>query len=494
MNTTVTNGQAAAVERLPSRLVQQAWGAMPVGQRLRKVRRLRALLVEEASRLCWAVERDIGKSPAETLACELLPLAEACRFLERNAALVLSPRMVDARDRPIWLWGQLDVVHRRPRGIVGIIGTWNYPIFLNGVQIVQALTAGNAVLWKPSEVAPVTADTLWQVITRAGFPEGLLERLPATREAGRRLAESDVDHVVFTGHAETGRALAAGLGRRLISSTLELSGHDAMFVLEDADVRLAARAAWFGATLNRGQTCLAVRRIFVARPIQEEFLRCLESLVREGQPYSLALPAAVDQAERLVRSALADGARIVGGADPCTEGRSCRPIILADVRPDMAVFREASFAPIAAVMAFDRLEDALEVEAGCEYALGASIFSRDPAKARGLAARLRAGLVTINDVIAASAHPAVPFGGQKSSGWGVTHGAEGLFEMTIPQVVSVRSGAWRPHYDPPNSSLFTSHSMLQAMLRWQHAATFKERLSGLWQVVARAIGKTRKNT
>src|SRR5439155_14906058 len=141
---------------------------------------------------------------------------------------------------------------------------------LNAVQILQALVAGNVVLWKPSELTPGTAEALAGLFRRAGFAPNLLQVLPATREMGPVLAGLDVDHVVFTGSAGVGRKLAARLGERLISSTLELSGCDAQLVLEDADVRLAARAAWFGATLNRGQTCIAVRRAFVQRRLHDE--------------------------------------------------------------------------------------------------------------------------------------------------------------------------------------------------------------------------------
>src|SRR5262249_26562331 len=154
---------------------------------------------------------------------------------------LLRPRRVSWRLRPAWLWGQNDTVYRRPRGIVGIIGTWNYPLFLNGTQIVQSLTAGNGVLWKPSEVAPARAAALRKVLQQAGFPEGLIQVLPATREAGQSLTDAEVDHVVFTGSANVGERIAAHLGGRLISSTLELSGCDAQIVLDDADVNLAAR-------------------------------------------------------------------------------------------------------------------------------------------------------------------------------------------------------------------------------------------------------------
>ncbi|MCS6978388.1 MAG: aldehyde dehydrogenase family protein [Gemmatales bacterium] len=473
----------------PDRRIQRQWAEMPLSERLRRVCRLRQRIVERADALCAAVAEDLGKPAVETLACEILPWAEACRFLERRAATLLRPRRVSLRDTPLWLWGQRDTVYRRPRGIVGIIGTWNYPIYLNGVQIVQALTAGNAVWWKPSEVAPRTADALWDVFLEAGFPAGLLARLPATREAGRILTDGDVDHVVFTGHADTGRIIAGHLGRRLVSSTLELSGCDALFVLDDADLDLAAQAVGFGIRLNAGQTCLAVRRVFVARSVYEAFLRILEPLVVAQPPVRLALARQREQAEQLIAEAVAQGARILGHdskAPPTptdSDPLAMRMTVLADVAPDMAFCREATFAPVAAVLPFDRLEEALDAQNLCPYALGASVFTRRPDLARRIAARLRTGSVCVNDVIAPTAHPATPFGGSGASGWGVTQGAEGLLEMTFPQVVSQRGGSWRPHFAPPGSSRFTSRATLEAMLRWQHAATWRQRWSALLELL-----------
>src|SRR5690349_686671 len=198
---------------------QETWSRLPVRERLRPVATLRRLLVAEQDRLCAAVGRDLGKPADEALAADVLPLADACRFLQKEAARLLRPRRVPTRLRPVWLMGQRDTVYRRPRGLVGIIGTWNYPLLLNGVQIVQALTAGNGVVWKPSEVAPASADAVSELVTRAGFPAGLVQKMPATREGGRELAEADVDHVVFTGSSAVGHPLAAGLGRRLVTST-----------------------------------------------------------------------------------------------------------------------------------------------------------------------------------------------------------------------------------------------------------------------------------
>jgi acyl-CoA reductase-like NAD-dependent aldehyde dehydrogenase len=451
--------------------------------RLRPVKKFRHLLAAEHEALCAAVEQDIEKPAIETVACELLPLGEACRFLQKQAPRLLRPRRVPLRQLPTWLFFQSDSVHRRPRGLVGIIGTWNYPLFLNGVQMLQALTAGNAVLWKPSEVARHSARVLTDLFRRAGYPEGVLTVLPATREMGRTLAEADIDHVVFTGHVDTGRRLAEALGKRLITSTLELSGCDAMFVLGDADVELAARAAWFGATLNRGQTCLAVRRAFVARSVYGRFLKALEPLAARGKAQKLALPAQVRQARELVKEAVEAGGRILGSQATEFSADECTPTIVADARIDMDLCRVASFAPIMGVIPFDRIEEALAADAQCPYALGASIFTSDVTEGARLARRLRAGAVSINDVIAPTGHPATPFGGQGASGWGSTQGAEGLLEMTVPQVVSTRAGTWRPHFDPPGSTRLTTLTAFQAMLRWAHAGSLSTRLGGFWQLL-----------
>ncbi len=461
-----------------------AWSRLSIRRRLSFVRSFRHLLVCECEALYAAVARDLDKPSHETLACEILPLADACRFLERRAASLLRPRRLSVGLRPLWLWGQSDTVLRRPRGVVAIIGTWNYPLYLNGTQIVQALTVGNAVVWKPSEVAPASAAVLHDLLLCAGFPAELCPMLEPTRQAGEALLEADIDHLVFTGSAATGRAIARKLGERLIPSTLELSGCDALFVLNDADVPLAARAAWFGATLNRGQTCLASRRIFVQRDVYSAFVEALRSEASRASAVALALPAQSQLAARLVREALAEGGRLLLEQSTAGDDR-CVPQVVIDARPEMALCREASFAPIAAVVPFGSVQEALGMEQQCPYALGASIFTKDERRARHLAESLRAGMVTINDVIVSTAHPATPFGGRRDSGWGSTQGAEGLLEMTVPQVVSARGGSFRPHYELAlGQDARRQEEMLRGLLQSGHAPTWFQRLRG-WLRLAR---------
>jgi acyl-CoA reductase-like NAD-dependent aldehyde dehydrogenase len=487
MSTTATPLSEAIAE---CRRQQQAWAKLSVAQRLRPVRALRSLLVTECDTLVDAVVRDLGKSEEEAIGGDVLPLAEACRFLDREAARLLRPRRVSLLSTPVWLWPQSDTVHRRPHGLVGVIGTWNYPIFLSGVALVQGLTAGNGIVWKPSEVAPASADALFALVEKAGFPPGLVHKMEATREGGRQLAEADIDHVSFVGSSTTGALLAETLGRRLISSTLELSGIDSFFVLDDADPQYSARAAWWAITVNRGQTCIAARRVFVARPRYQAFVEALEPLVKAAAPMRLALPSQVQQADRLVREAAAGGARLLSGngSGMGDDGSAYPPTVVLDAKPEMGLCREATFAPVAAVIPFDAVDEAVRMDHECRYGLGASVFTEDLERGSRLAAELKAGMVAVNDTVLTTASPATPFGGRGSSGWGVTQGAEGLLGMTVPQVVSVRTGRFRPHYDLATQPPGGQTDLLRGFLAAGHAPTLGQRLAG-WRRLMGAMWK-----
>lgn len=427
---------------------QLEWSRRSASERLKPIRDLRHLLVERASEICDVVCDEIGRPRVEVIGSELLPTAAGMKFLLKEARSVLKPRNV--RGTPLWLFGSRDTVHRRPWGIVGIIGTWNYPIFLNVVQIAHALVAGNGVLWKPSEVAPRTADLTHRLFLDAGIPAPLFQKLPATREGGAQLAEANVDHIVFTGSDRVGRKLAARLGERLIPSTLELSGIDAMFVLEDADVNLAAKAAWFGLTLNAGQTCIAVRRIFVHHSRVAEFTAILQPLLDAAPPMTLA------------------------------NGKSVRPVLQTGVEAEAC--RQVQFSPVAALIPFDSIDTALSLAAESRFGLSASIFTKNTAKAREQAARIRSGSVCINDALAPTAHPGSPFGGRGNSGWGVTQGRDGLLAMTVPQVVTVRKGTFRPHFDDAANPDPATSTILGGLLNATHGRTFRSRLKGAFEM------------
>lgn len=436
-------------ETAAARAAQAAWANVPVSTRVRPVAEFRRRLAERLDDITSAIRADVNSPPDQVVSSEVLPVADAARWLEKHAARILRPRRVGGR--PMWLMGCQDVVYRRPWGVVAVVGTWNYPLFLNAVPVLHALVAGNAVVWKPSENAPRFAELFAELVRDAGFPSGTFTRLPATREAGPLVAEADVDFVHFTGSEPVGRQLAKRLGERLIPSALELSGCDAMFVLNNANVELAARAAWYGATLNKGRTCMATRRVFVQRDVWERFI---ELVNREATPS--------------------------GG-------------MILTPPPDHPARRESTFIPRLAVLPFDTLDEALALHAESPFRLTASIFTRNIGDARSLAARLAVGAVVINDVIAPTAHPGTPFGGRGASGWGVTQGDEGLLQMTVPQTVTVHAGTFRPHVESVLRADPAGGEVTTGMLRMAHGRTLGVRWRGLTQMV-RGMMRFGKNT
>jgi len=394
-----------------ARQAQGKWAARPLRQRLRVVRALRHRIAAAAHELA-AVRADRPES--EVLSAEIVPLAEACRFLEREAPRLLASRKLGADGRPAWLAGVDAEVRREPLGVFLVIAPSNNPLFLPGVQAAQALAAGNAVLWKPGRDGLAAARAFAELVAAAGLPPGLLTVLPEHPGAARDAIAAGVDKVLLTGSAATGREVLADLAPRLTPATMELSGCDALFVLPGADLDRVARAVRFGLTLNGGATCIAPRRIFV--------------------PHALA-PALEKNLRRLDE--------------------------------DLSL-SEVSVVPVAGP------EEALRAAAASPYALGASIFGPEEA-AVAFAAKVRAGSVVVNDVIVPTADPRLPFGGRGESGFGVTRGAEGLLEMTVLKTVSVRRGKRLPHLEEPHP---LDADLFRAYLTLAHAGGLRARLRG----------------
>jgi aldehyde dehydrogenase (NAD+) len=239
------------------REAQTRWAGLPVRARLRAVARFRAAVAERAD--CFAAA--VARPPAQTLTAEVLPLAEACRFLERHAADLLAPRRIDSY-KPLWLRSVDIVTRREPFGVVLLIAPSNYPAFLPGVQLLQALTAGNAVLLKPGSGGTDAARLLMQCALEAGVPADVAVLLDESPDTAADAIRCGVDKVVITGSKETGRTVLASLASQVVPAVTELSGWDPVFVLDDADTKLVASAVRFGVQLNDGNTCIRPRVIY----------------------------------------------------------------------------------------------------------------------------------------------------------------------------------------------------------------------------------------
>ncbi len=468
-----------------ARTAQARWSRTPLARRLELVRELRRLIAEHAMRLAEASAAARRRPALEALTAEVIPLAEACRFLEREAKTILTPRQLGKRGLPLWLAGLRSEIHREPYGVVLVIGPGNYPLLLSGVQMLQALVAGNAVLLKPGVGGTAAARDLCDLIVQAGFDSQLVAVLPESIIAVHTAILARPDKVLFTGSAVTGENILAQLAPHLIPATMELSGCDAVIIRADADLDLAVKALTFGLTLNGGATCMAPKRVFVsaarATELEGRLAQCFgNSRRQEVHPeirncQRLFASAATKRLSPLLADALARGAHLIAG-EIADDGTVITPLVLGGVTPSSQLLREDFFVPILAIVTVaDDHEVILRVN-DCPFALAASVFSRDESAARSLASRIRAGVVTINDLILPTADARTPFGGRGRSGFGVTQGAEGLLELTTPKVITISRGKSRPAFEPPQPG---DEEMFQSYLQLTHGRGLRPR----WQAL-----------
>ena len=466
---------------------EAAWAGCGLGERLRCVARFRDLLAGagmEAAVAARPVGMEAGeRAMREALTAQVIPLAEAAAFLVREAPGLLRVRRLSWWRQPVWLSGVRTEVRREPLGRVLILAPSNYPLLLPGVQALQALAAGNAVWWKPAPGGEAAAEFMAGLLRAAGLPEGVLRVLGSDPAVVRAALDERVDKVVLTGSAVTGVAVLAELGPRLVPAVMELSGCDACFVREDADVGLAARAVAFGLRLNDGRTCIAPRRLLVNRRVAGAF--------REALREALDGVAKREVPARLNESVNFEGTtEVYGGMG--VDGRRMMPTVLAPEAGGHVLTRSDLFTQIATWEEVETDEDALRLNAACPFALGASVFGRDEGAARALAARIPAGVVVINDVVVPTADARVPFGGRGRSGFGVTRGAEGLLEMTVVKVIQVRRGSGRRHYEDGGGM---EAPFFQLYLEAAHRRSLAGRLCAVYHLLRMAMRRqTEKKT
>ena len=419
------------------------------------------------------------RTPADVRVSEILPLLAACEYLEKDAAKILTARQLGAWGRPLWLGGIRSEVQRVPLGCVLVIGPSNYPLFLPGVQVLQALVAGNAVCWKPGRGGAEVARLFESEMAEAGLPPELLRVTDDSVEAGRAVIAAGADKVFFTGSASAGRAVMRQLAETATPSVMELSGCSSVIVMPGSDLARVTAAVVFGTRLNGSATCMAPRRILVmgdTRARRDALVRRLQDALAKVDPVKLP-DATTVQLQELVTEARAQGATLLGELS-----EEQRPILLVNARPTMRIAQTDIFAPVLSVIDVPDEEDVAAAERVCPLALTVSIFG-DEQKARRLARDIAVGTAVINDVIVPTADPRLPFGGRKGSGFGVTRGAEGLLEMTAIRNVIVRAGDGQRQYEQTGES----HTRLfDGLILAGHAGTWRERWRGFRQMVQAA--------
>lgn len=427
---------AAAVAR--ARHTAEWWARGTFAERKRVLDQWRGVLTRRMAQLAEVVHQETGKPHADAqleIGLAVAHLAWAAGHAEK----VLGRRRVPPG---LLMANQAATVEYLPLGVVGVIGPWNYPVFTPMGSIGYALAAGNAVVFKPSELTPGVGVWLAESLAEVLPDQALLQTVIGAEDTGAALCRAGVDKVAFTGSTATGKKVMATCAETLTPVVIEAGGKDALLVDEDADVAAAADAAAWGAFSNAGQTCTGVERVYVHERVHEAFVTELTRRAREvhagtdadAQLGPMTMAGQVDVVRRHIDDAVSRGAEVLVGGPDAVGDRFVQPTVLADVPEDSTAITEETFGPTVTVNRVRDMDEAVALANGTSFGLGSTVFS----KSHGvqLARRLRAGMTSVNGVIAFAGIPALPFGGVGDSGFGRVHGPDGLKEFTYAKAVA----------------------------------------------------------
>jgi acyl-CoA reductase-like NAD-dependent aldehyde dehydrogenase len=475
-------GVAAAAAQL--RAAQPAWEELgPQGRAAHLLRFLNWILDNEKN-LVGIMQEETGKSWGDA-GLEVAMCVDLVNYWTQHAAKFLA-------DRDVKSWGAAGLtknlrVFARPYQLVGMITPWNGPLGGPMLDGVPALMAGAAVLFKPSEVTPLT----WAEATRGwledvGAPP-VMANVTGGPETGAAVVDT-VDMMMFTGSTRTGRRIAARAGERLIPCSLELGGKDAMIVLDDADLDRATSAAAWGSMWNSGQICISVERVYVEAPIYDEFVARVTDKVkalRQGMDpdgsYATDLGAMATEGqlaivESHVNDALDKGAKALTGGQRAAQGLFFEPTVLVDVDHSMLCMREETFGPTLPIMKVADEAEALRLANDSPYGLSASVWTKDRARADRVARQVEAGAVNLNNVMISTFQLPLPMSGWKTSGVGSrSGGAAGILKFcrqqsVVSEKVNLKS---EPHWYPYKK---TSSTLQARMVRMLGAHDWRRRL------------------
>ena len=433
----VPEQSVADVERAVARgrAAQPEWASIPLAERCAIMRKFLRRLRDDPA-LVETISAESGKPHREAEGIELFYALELTRFYTSRRT---RRAIEDDVRRPFLFPNKRARVVRHPRGLVVVIGPWNWPLLNNFADCIAPLIAGNSVILKPSEWTPFTSLLIKKHWTAEGLPDGVFQVVTGRGATGAALVER-ADMVFFTGSQGVGRKIGRTCGERLVPAVLELGGKSPMIVLADADLPRAARAAVWSAFAHSGQVCIRTERVLVEKPVAERFVALCATEVaklRQGPPSpdnggvdvgAMTFPPQVDVVESQIENAVARGARVVTGGKRRADmdGNFFEPTVLANVTGDMAVMNEETFGPLLPIMAVRDADEALALTNASPLGLSGSVWSGDVRRARAIARRIESGSVCVNDVLVNYFGVQAPLGGIKASGLGFRHGAEGL--------------------------------------------------------------------
>ena len=419
---------AAAVAR--AREASHRWSHMGFSARRDELVAFRRALASRAEEMAELIHRENGKPRLDGLLETMMALGHL------HHAAMRAERALRTRKVSSGLMANFrSTVSYHPLGVVAVIGPWNYPLFTPMGSIAYALAAGNAVIFKPSELTPLVGQLLGEIASASIAVPDVFQVVTGDGRTGAALARAEVDKVAFTGSTATGKKVMAAAAERLTPVLMELGGKDPMIVAEDADIDKAAEAAVWGALTNAGQACTSIERIFVVEPVYDRFVEKVLGEARqvrwgaddEAHIGAITMARQVDIIREHLEDAVARGAKVLLGGPDEIRGNFVPPTVLVDVKPDMRIMTEETFGPVVPIARVRDSDQALEQANASRYGLGSSVFGK--ARAREIADRIRAGMTSINSALAFAGVTSLPFGGVGDSGFGRIHGDEGLREF-----------------------------------------------------------------
>jgi succinate-semialdehyde dehydrogenase/glutarate-semialdehyde dehydrogenase len=419
-----------------ARSAQKYWANISLKKRSAYLIQLREVLIQRADELIDLISSENGKPHFEAMTNEIIASVDMLTYFAKKA-----PRTLRDKRIPMEL-----MKHRRsdlnywPLGVVAVISPWNYPFLLPFADIIMALVAGNAVVFKPSEITPLVGLRIQDLCNEAGLPPFVLQTVIGEGALGAAIIENKPDKIFFTGSVGTGKKVMEAAAKHLIPVNLELGGKDAMIVLPDADLDYATSAALWGSMSNAGQICASVERILVHERIEKPFVELLKAKVqrlRQGPsieglndvgPITLEKQKAVYTQQ--IEEARTKGAKFEIGGEFTPDHRYLAPTLVSGSQiEETSIYQEETFGPVAAIATFKSVSEAIEKANHNRYGLLASIITKNLTLAEEIARQLAVGTVTINEVVYTAGLGETPWGGVKDSGFGRTHSEAGLYEF-----------------------------------------------------------------
>jgi len=433
---------------------QGPWRRISLAERKNCLLKISQGILDKAAELAKLETLNTGKSIKESTFMDIPSSAKTFEHFANNLEKYLSGQEITIGSE-----AESKLVYE-PRGVVVLIVPWNYPLLIASWKMSQALAAGNTVILKPSSLTPLTALELAKIVKEAGLPEGVVNVLNGSgQELGELLcSDQRVDMISFTGSNEVGRQIIGYASKNVKKLLMELGGKSASIVFKEVDLEVAVNSALTSIFLNQGQMCTAMSRILIEDDIYDKFVadfvaKAKKIKLGDGLNYESQMGPLISEGQRkkvlsLVEKAKKEGAKLLCGgkipADPAlNKGFFFEPAVFSDVKPQMSIFQEEIFGPVACVSKFSDVEEAVSLANATEFGLACSIWTKNSSLAQDIAAKVNAGTVWVNTY--GMFYNEVPYGGFKQSGFGKELGREGLLEYArLKNIISDRSQEGKP--------------------------------------------------